>query len=354
MARIELARAELTAGLQAQTHDGLVRMHRRLIQILGNWEQMLREAMEELHDLSTPPKMPVVPAGGIHQSYLYVPYFNQQLWDRCLAYLRTRLDAHGQRSEERLDSLWGEAAWRQEMERILRAAPGGDSARQSSQAHTIAEFIRQTVRQSVAPVTIQEPNSVRRDLIRALTEEFGIERLLWRGPSDERDIQRQLRAMGIVDEWEEDGAAQWTDRRYVEAAWNRAKPTANYDVADRLAVYGVTVDFAAASGSAGSDLTRALLEEFGVRLLPTENPFTIIFVRTVHGLALDDLDSMRRYRQELRYLPEDHRALVCLSAGSGFLSCRRKCRAWPPCCAWPKTRRHRYLRCQWRSTTPDA
>ena len=84
LARIELARAELTAELQAQTHDGLVRMHKRLIQILSNWEQMLREAMDELHDLSTPPEMPAVPAGGIHQSYLYVPYFNQQLWDRCL------------------------------------------------------------------------------------------------------------------------------------------------------------------------------------------------------------------------------------------------------------------------------
>ena len=55
-----------------------------------------------------------------------------------------------------------------------------------------------------------------------------------------------------------------------------------------------------------------------MRLLPTENPFTIIFVRTVHGLALDDLDSMRRYRQEMRYLPEEHRALVCLSADPDF------------------------------------
>jgi hypothetical protein len=118
--------------------------------------------------------------------------------------------------------------------------------------------------------------------------------------------------MGILDEWEVDDTQQWTDRRYVEAAWNRAKPTANYDVADRLAVYGITVDFAAASGNADTDLTRSLLEEFGVRLLPTENPFTIIFVRTVHGLALDDLDSIRRYREELEYLPSEQRTLVSL------------------------------------------
>ena len=38
-------------------------------------------------------------------------------------------------------------------------------------------------------------------------------------------------------------------------------------------------------------------------------------MRTVHGLALDDLDSMRRYRQEMRYLPAEHRALLCLDVG---------------------------------------
>ncbi len=312
-ARVELARAEFTDQLQMQSHDGLVRMHGRLIRILQNWEQMLQDAITELHDLSTPPDIPAVPPAGVYQSYLYVPYFNQRLWDRCLSYLRTRLDTQGQRSEERLDSLWGEARWRHEMERILRAAPSsGNPAQGASQAHTIAEFIRQTVRQSVAPVSIQEPNPVRADLIAALAHEFGIEYLLWRGQSDERDIQQQLRAMGFVEEWDDDEPEEWSERRYVESAWNRAKPTANYDVADRLAVYGVTVDFTASSGDADSDLTRALLDEFDVRLLPTQNPFTIIFVRTVHGLALEDLDSMRRYGLELHYLPQEYRDLICL------------------------------------------
>jgi|SRR5690606_26791948 len=84
-------------------------------------------------------------------------------------------------------------------------------------------------------------------------------------------------------------------------------------VADRLAVYGITVDFAAASGSADSDLTRALLDEFNVALLPTENPFTILFVRTVHGLSLDDLDCVRRYRAEQRGLAPDERVLLQLA-----------------------------------------
>ena len=310
--RVNLARAELTAQLQAQAHDGLVRCHTRLIRILQGWQQMLREAMDELRELSTPPEMPAVPPAGIVQTHLYVPYFNQNLWDRCLAYLRTHLDAHGQRSEERLDTLWGQAQWRRRIERILRTVPADGAV-----PRAIAEFIRHTVHESVAPVSLQEPSPIRAELLRALADEFGIEQLLWRSAADAQDINRRLRAMGILDASTETGQEQapWTDRRYVESAWNRAKPAANYDVADRLAVYGVTVDFAAASGSAGSELSRALLDEFNISLLPTENPFTILFVRTVHGLALDDLDSMRRYRQEMRYLPAEHRALLCLDVG---------------------------------------
>ena len=185
-----------------------------------------------------------------------------------------------------------------------------------SQGRSIAEFIRQTVRESVAPVTLQEANPIRDNLIRGLASEFSIEHLLWRGAADAEDMERRLRAMAMGLP-ESKPAATRTEigahRRYVEAAWNRAKPTGNYDVADRLAVYGVTVDFAAASGKPDSDLTRSLLDEFNVTLLPTENPFVILFVRTVHGLTLDDLDCVRRYAMEQRGLTPDERALIQLA-----------------------------------------
>ena len=84
-----------------------------------------------------------------------------------------------------------------------------------------------------------------------------------------------------------------------------------------MAVYGITIDFAAVSGDAESELTRNLLDEFGVTLLPTENPFTIIFVRTVHGLALEDLDSMRRYAEEMQHLRPAARAVVELIPSRG-------------------------------------
>jgi hypothetical protein len=313
-ARVELARAELTARLRAEAHDGLIRTYSRLSDVLRSWQKMLREAMEELHRLSTPPEMPAVPSPALAQTYLYAPYLNQPLWDRCLAFLRSHLDAYGQRSEERLDTLWGQAKWRQQMQRILRTAPvssGGQAGR--AQAHTIAELIRQIVRESVAPVSLEESNPLRGQLIRALAADFSIERVLWRRGEDAQAIQRRLRAMGIVTPEEAPETAPFTQRRYVEAAWHRAKPTANYDVADRLAVYGVSVDFAAVSGNADSDLTRSMLEEFNIRLLPTENPFTILFVRTVHGLALDDLDCMRRYRREVETLTPGQREMLLLA-----------------------------------------
>jgi len=311
--RIALAKAELTSELQNSVHDGLTRAYSQLIGVLQSWNQMLREAIEELQTLSTPPEMPVVSPGDLPQSYIYAPHWNQPLWDRCLTYLRKHLETQGQRSEDRLDRLWGTAKWRTQMQKVLRAVPG-NTGTSRAQARPIAEFIRQTVRESVAPVTLQEDNPMRDNLIRALATEFSIEHLLWRGAADAEDLERRLRALelGLPESRPMTKVESTTNRRYVEAAWNRAKPTGNYDVADRLAVYGITVDFAAASGKAESDLSRAMLDEFGVTLLATENPFTIIFMRTVHGLQLDDLDCIRRYRAEHRGLAPDERVLIHL------------------------------------------
>jgi len=312
-ARVALAQNELTTALQTAAHAGLTRGYSQLIAVLQGWHQMLREAIDELQALSTPPDMPSVPPPDLPHNYLYTPHWNQQLWDRCLNYLRKHLATAGQRSEDRLDKLWGTAKWRMQMQRALRAAPAA-SAPGRLTARPIAEFIRQTVRESVAPVTLQAANPMRENLIRALADEFSIEHLLWRGAAEAEDMERRLRALalGLPEARTTTKNEAITNRRYVEAAWNRAKPTGNYDVADRLAVNGIVVDFAAASGKADSDLTRALLDEFSITLLPTENPFTIIFVRTVHGLTLDDLDCIRRYRAEHRGLAPDERVLIHL------------------------------------------
>lgn len=312
-ARIALAQAQLTHELQNSVHDGLTRAYTQLIGVLQNWHLMLREAIEELQSLSTPPEMPVISPSDLPQSYIYAPHWNQPLWDRCLTYLRKHLETVGQRSEDRLDKLWGTTKWRTQMQKALRSVPA-NTGTSRAQARPIAEFIRQTVRESVAPVTLQEDNPMRDNLIQALANEFSIEHLLWRGAADAEDLERRLRALelGLPESRPMTKVEATTNRRYIEAAWNRAKPTGNYDVADRLAVYGITVDFAAASGKADSDLTRALLDEFSVTLLPTENPFTILFMRTVHGLQLDDLDCIRRYRAEHRGLAPDERVLIHL------------------------------------------
>lgn len=313
--RVVLAQAELTAHLQEKVTDGIVRAYDRLAQRLNNWSQMLAEAASELNALSTPPAIPVVPPPGVPPITLYQPHLSQKLWDRCLEYLRTQQDAQGQRSEERLGRIWGTPAWRTEMKRILS---GGVPESGQSQARTIAQFIRNTVRQSVAPVSIEQPQSegmqVRAELIRSLAKEFSIEHLLWRNSEAEAELLRRLRALerGVRQPGAFENNEAPAYRRFVENAWHRAKPAGNYDVADHLAVYGTTIDFAAVSGEAGSDLTRALLDEFNLTLLPTENPFSVTFVRSVHGLSLDDLDATRRYHGEFTYLSPEERALALL------------------------------------------
>jgi hypothetical protein len=310
--RVAQAQEELRSMVQEHVTDGLVMAYDRLREVLSNWTQMLAEAASELNALSTPPNLPAVPPPGVPLIKLYQPHLSQPLWDSCLEFLRRQQDAQGQKSEERLDRIWGTPIWRSEMRRLLQ---GGAPQSGQTQARTIAQFIRDTVRQSVAPVSIEQPNVVRSELIRRLANDFSVEHLLWRSEQEEAEIQRRLRALegGLIQPPAKEGNDLLTNRRYVENAWNRAKPTGNYDVADRLAVYGTTVDFATASGKANSDLTRALLEEFNVTLLPTENPFQITFVRSVHGLSLQDLDSMRRYRDELAYLSAEERRVVLLA-----------------------------------------
>jgi hypothetical protein len=309
--RVAMAQEELRALLQENVTDGLVAAYDRLRDLLGNWSQMLAEAASELNALSSAPTLPAVPPPGVPLIKLYQPHLNTALWNACLDFLRTQQDSQGQKSEERLDRIWGTSTWRKEMRLILR---GGAPQNGQTQARTIAQFIRDTVRQSVTPVSIEQPNAVRSELIRRLARDFSIEHLLWRSNQEEEEIQRRLRVLegGIAPPPAKERGELLTNRRYVENSWNRAKPAGNYDVADRLAVYGTSIDFATASGRADSDLTRGLLEEFNVTLLPTENPFSITFVRSVHGLALQDLDAMRRYRDELEYLSAAERALVLL------------------------------------------
>jgi len=310
--RVALAQSALTAQLREAVTDSLVRVYARLGELLSHWNRMLAEAGGELSTLSTPPTIPAVPPPGVPLMAIYQPHLNQQLWQRCLAYLRMQLDAQGQRSEERLERIWGTPAWFGEMRRILSSnAPG----KGQSQARTIAQFIRDTVRKSVAPVNIEQTNPVRDELVRGLAQEFSIEHLLWRGAVEERDFNRRLRMLelGMLSTTPTEKNEGAPVRRYVEHVWHRAKPTANYEVTDRLAIHGMTVEFVAASGNVTSELTRALLDEFNLTLLPTNNPFTLLFVRSVHGLALGDLESVRRYQAELTYLSAAERRLVLLT-----------------------------------------
>lgn len=310
--RIALAQTALTTQLREAVSDGLVRVYGRLTELVSNWNRMLAEAAGELSTLGTPPTVPSAPPPGVPLMAIYQPHLNEQLWQRCLAYLRTQLDTQGQRSEERLERMWGTPKWFNEMRRILSSSAPGKG---QSQARTIAQFIRDTVRESVAPVNIEQTNPVRAELVRGLAKEFSIEHLLWRGAQEEQEFNRRLRMLELgmlpVTPMEKPEGAPV--RRYVEHVWHRAKPTANYEVSNRLAVYGMTVEFVAAPGDPASELTRTLLDDFNMTLLPTNNPFTLLFVRSIHGLALGDLESMRRYQTELSYLSKAERKLILLA-----------------------------------------
>lgn len=312
--RVALAQQTLTAQLRNAISDGLVRAYDQLGELVAHWNRMLAEASSELAGLSAPSALPTIPPPGIPLYPVYQPHLNEQLWERCLTYLRSQQDTDGQRSEERLERIWGTTRWQNEMRRILS---NNSPIEGQSQARTIAQFIRNTVRQSVAPVNLDETDTVRRELIQRIASEFSIEHLLWRGAMEEEEFNRRLRMLElgmlpVTPQATREGAPV---QRYVEHVRHRAKPAGNYDVSDRLAVYGMTAEFVVASGDATSELTRTLLDEFHVTLLPSGDPFTLLFVRSIHGLGLGDIDAVRRYQGELNYLSQAERQLLVLSDG---------------------------------------
>lgn len=310
--RIDLAQARFTAQLQTDCSAALLQVHDSVLRRLRAWSEMLADARHELHALSSPPSHPLAVPELAAQN-LYADHPSDELIDFCAGYLRERQDQHGRRTEDRLDVLWGETQWRADMREILRGVAGSTRPINVRRAQTIADYIRKTVRESVAPASLERFTLPRAELIRELAGRFSIEHQLWRNRTDRLSMEQQLQAMATGLTVATSTQADLRElRRYMDTTWNRAKPAANYDVSDRLAVYAITIDFMAASGALDSDMARAVNGEFNLTLLPTQDPFSIFFVRTVHGIGRHDLDSMRRYRSEFLGLTADERALVAL------------------------------------------
>lgn len=334
--RVRLVQNQMNAKIQLESSFGLMRLYEKLAERFHHLSRMLSEAEEELSqwqddDLDkdgnvVSPLEKVVPSTYV--SYLRQPMVNNMLWDRCCSYLRQKQDSYSEQDAARLEDLWTTTTWRSELQRLLAVEPNepidAPVLRMDGQpkARSIADLIRLTVSQTKMSVDIEADGPAQAELVRQLAQEFSLEHLLWRGRAQAQALNRYLKGMNVeldrpkteqVSEWSSNLAEVRSKHQYVESAWSRAKPTANYDVVDRLATRGATVDFAAASGDPESDLTRAMLDEFNVTLLPTEDPFSITFVRTVHGLGLADMNSVQRYRTELRYLSPEERALVYLA-----------------------------------------
>ncbi len=295
--RVELAQQELSARLQHRANRGLVQVYEHLYQMLRRLDETLDEGVATLDAWALSEGPPPLPPEGVTLSHLYRPHLNQALWERCRQHLRAQQDRTGLRSEERLAARWGGLPWRRKLEACL-AGETGDARSSASQ---LVQLVQEAVGQAVTSLKPYDADSARADLLRALGDAYNIEHLLWRDPT--------ARGAGS-------GAVTTPRTRLhqcLERLWNNAKPAANYDVADRLATHGITVDFAAVPGRPDSDLTPAVLRDFRLNGLPNGNPFQVSLVRTVHGLRLDDLDSARRYRAEVWRLLEPERRQILLT-----------------------------------------
>lgn len=302
--RVALAQQELTIALQQQVQQGLGRVYDHLGQLVRQLSDAVEDALAALESWSIAEGPPPLPPAGVRTSHLYRAHMNPKLWERCQGYLASRQDREGRRSEERLAGLWAAPGWRRRITQLLAGPVDDDSLAQS-----LSTRIRELVQQSVTTTSTPNERSVRSLLVGRLAEEYNLEHLLWRdGAASEAAASNGAGALTGTDR-----SIQSTVYRYLESLWSNAKPAANYDVSDRLAAHGITVDFAAVSGSPESDLTESILRDFRVVGLPNGDPFQVTFVRTVHGLSLADLGSIQRYRQELARLGANGRRQVLLT-----------------------------------------
>ena len=326
--RVNLACSELTAGLQDSVWRGLGRVQDRLEQMLKQMDQALDQACQSLQDWSVSENMPPLPPEDAITSHLYRPHLSQNMWQRCLAFMRGRqdVDAGGapqsvatgfREGETRLRAIWTAP---DRFER-LTALFTGRQASSAPLAEILASYVRESAQAAVgeSPPTLfdQEPDGgqtahdseadmARRAFVRTLAQEYNLEHLLWRDTTS---------AEGFASPYqdEEFTPVSTATLRYLENSWNAAKPSANYDVSDRLAAHGLPVEFAAVSGDPDSDLTEDVLQSLRIPRLLTGNPFQIAFVRTLHGLELSDLGSMTRYLAELGRMDNAARQQILLT-----------------------------------------
>ncbi|MBX2996947.1 MAG: hypothetical protein KF893_00445 [Caldilineaceae bacterium] len=293
--RLALAQAELTSQLQERVQQGLLRAYDHLAQMLREMARALEDTNESLNQWTVDDGIPTPVAYAA--THLYGPRVSDRLWELCRSHLRAQQDREGRRSEERLRSSWRSVAWRRKLEGLLLEE---EDRRPLSAA--MQDLLRESVQATISDLSAASAQAVRDELVRELAQICNLEHLLWRDGSAPHHTNG---AQGT--------SKQNLIHRYLEALWSHAKPAANYDVADRLAAHGIPVDFAAVWGSAESDLSETTLREFRSTLLPTDDPFRLNFVRTVHGLTLEDLGSIRRYYMEMMMLNDanlDQLALV--------------------------------------------
>jgi hypothetical protein len=292
--RLALAQQELSAQLQERIHQGLIRTYDHLAQMLRQMARALEDTTETLAHWSTADGLPTATPVSYADTHLRRSHLSSHIWDLCRAHLQAKQDSKGRHSEERLRASWRSVGWRRKLEGLLL-----EKHEDKPLAAALQELLRQSVQETIADLSAASTQSVRDELVKSLVVECNLEHLLWR-----HAVAARHPLLVQIDGGSKRASAQNLIHRYLESLASNAKPAANYDVADRLAAHGIPIDFAAVWGSPESDLTETTLREFRSTLLPTDDPFRINFVRTVHGLTLSDLGNIRRYYLELTLLSE--------------------------------------------------
>ena len=336
--RVNLACAELSARLQDSVQRGLGRVHEHLQQIFQQMDRVLEETCVTLEAWSVSDAMPPVPPDEAISSHLYRPHLNPTLWERCQTFMRSRQDGEGLRGDGRLREVWTAPRRREQLaalftgqfedflaekpslptpiQKTFKNAPSHPDADghlnhatsgQRGLAQTLFAYVRDSAQAAVSGMNVKRERHARGSNLCACWPVNTIWSIFSGGmPPRRRTLAPYIRTRSL---------RPFPPRRC--ATWKKCgippNPSANYDVSDRLAAYGLPVEFAAVSGDSDSDLTEDVMQSLRMPRLLTGNTFQITFVRTLHGLELKDLGSMARYLAELSRMNTTSRQRVMLT-----------------------------------------
>jgi len=307
---ILLAREHLAQHARRRLHCSLVRLYEQLHADLAALQASIEEAIAELAAWAeagdgVSGRLPSQ-AGSAH---LRLAHGSDRLWQTVREQI-TQATAQGENSRGEFGRCW----------LVQGRAPLHHQRREHGPSARVQAILRARIDQAKIGATgVPDPDrpaggsalaAVYRDYAALATRYLGRREALLAGHAGlvrqvarEYDIERTL--FGETEAPASD-AGDHLPLAFLEQSYTRARPAANYEVISRFSRDAGDVEFGVTPEGSNSRLGNPARQR-GIPLLASRDPLSVIFVRIVGGLALEDLTLAGRCRRAYQSISQADR-----------------------------------------------